>query len=98
MQKQKERREHPGMTFNRIVLVKDDSGNTEQFVGLNYSVCGMALNSNVPLSSGGFVELHFWLTEPENKEIYMTTEAMQSFKQGDMYTTSVKFIGELTLN
>ena len=97
-QEQNERREHPRKAFNRLVLVKDDSGNTEPFIGINYSVRGMALNSKVPLPFGEFVELLFWLTEPENKEINMVAEVMQNFKQGDMYTTSVKFVGELALN
>lgn len=97
-QEQKERREHPRMPFNRLVLVKDDSGNAEPFIGINYSVRGMALNSKSPLPFGEFVELLFWITEPENKEMTMVAEVMQNFKQGDMYTTSVKFVNELSLN
>ncbi|MCW8899832.1 MAG: PilZ domain-containing protein [Gammaproteobacteria bacterium] len=98
MQHINERREHSRLALNRLVLVTEDSGNLKKLVGVNYSVGGMALNSRQPLSSGEFVELQFWLTEPKNKEVNMTAEVIHNSKQGDIYITSVKFVGELQLN
>ena len=98
VQGQKERREYPRTPFNRLVLVKDNTGITDQFVGINFSTHGMALNSETPLFSGDFVELKFWLTEPVRKEVNITAEVVKNYKQGEKYTTSVKFMGEVSLN
>lgn len=98
IQGQKERRKHPRKPFNRLVLVKDNTGITDQFIGINLSTHGMALNSETPLFFGDFVELKFWLTEPVSKEVNITAEVVKNYKQGNMYTTSVKFVGEVPLN
>lgn len=98
MQQVNERREFPRLALNRLVIVRDDTGSTKKLIGVNYSVGGMALNSSIPLSFGEFVELQFWLTEPETKEVNMTAEVMHNTKEGDIYLTSLKFVGALTLN
>lgn len=98
MQEQQERREYPRLMLNRLVLVKEESGNTVQLVGVNYSARGMALNGTYHLSFGDFVELQFWLTEPENKEVKITAEVVQNAKRGDICISNLKFVGELQLN
>lgn len=65
---------------------------------MNYSIRGMALNSKSPLAFGEFVDLHFWLNEPETKEVNITAEVMHNSREGNIYLTSLKFVGELALN
>lgn len=98
LQEQKEKREHPRMAFNRLVLVQDESGLRTPLVGVNYSTGGMAINSHKPLNFGDFVELNFWLIEPKKREINITAEVLDNYREGDLFTTSVKFVGELKLN
>ena len=93
-----ERRKFPRLSLNRLVIVKENSGQIQKLVGMNYSAGGMALNSDNPLPSGEFVDLLFWLTEPENKEINLTAEVLHNSKQGNIYINSLKFVGELTLH
>lgn len=58
----------------------------------------MAFISVTPLNTGEFLELNFWLLEPEKKEINITAEVLNNYKNGEGYTSSVKFIGQLELN
>ena len=98
MQQSKERREYPRMPFNRLVFVQSESGMKKPFVCENYSAGGMAFTSVTPLNSGELLELNFWLMEPEKKEINITAEVLNNYKNGEEYTSSVKFIGQLELN
>ena len=63
-----ERRQSQRFMLNRLVIVKEATGQIQKLIGVNYSAGGMALNSTKPLSFGEFVDLQFWLTEPDNKE------------------------------
>ena len=93
-----ERRQSQRLVLNRLVIVKEITGKIQKLVGVNYSAGGMALNSTKPLSFGEFVDLQFWLTEPENKEINMTAEVLDYSKQGAIYINSMKFVGQLAVN
>lgn len=90
-----ERRKNPRSFLNRMVIVKESSGQVKKLIGMNYSAGGMALKSEEPLPSGEYVDLLFWLTEPENKEINIAAEVLHFSKQGNVYTNSLKFVAEL---
>lgn len=94
----KEKRVHPRTSFNRVVHIEEDSGKITRMLGVNYSLSGMAINSNSPLVSGEFIELNFRLNEKNNHDINITAEVIQSLKQGNFYLTGLKFVGELSLN
>lgn len=93
-----EKREHQRMVSNRLVLIKDESGKTKRLVAINYSLGGMALHSHLPWPLGEFIDLQFRLDEHEMKELNMTAEVMQNFKEGNAYITGVKFVGKLPLD
>jgi len=93
-----ESREFPRLLLNRMVIVKKPSGEVQKLIGMNYSDGGMALNSQMPMSSGEFVHLQFWLTEPDTKEVNIAAEVLHFSKQGNVYTNSLKFIAELSAN
>lgn len=93
-----EKREYPRMTLNRLVRIKEESGKTKQLVAINYSLCGMALHSNVPLPFGEFFEMRFRVDEHNMNVLDMTAEVMQNFKKGNAYIIGVKFVGELPFN
>ena len=78
-----------------MVILKECTGEIQKLVGLNYSSGGIAINSSKPLSAGDQVELLFWLTEPEYKEVNMRAEVLHFTKNGNEYTNSLKFINEL---
>ena len=93
-----ERRKFPRLLLNRLVIVKEPSGQVQKLIGVNYSTGGMALNSHTPLLSGEYVDLQFWLTEPENKEVNIAAEVLHFSRQGHVYTNSLKFVAELSVN
>ena len=93
----KEKRQYQRMALNRLVRIREESGQTLKLVGINYSLGGMALHSKVPFPFGEFIELQFRINEKE-EELNMTAEVMQNFRRGDIYITGVKFVGELPLN
>ena len=93
-----ERRHSQRLILNRVVVVKQSTGQTKNLIGINYSAFGMALNSTEPLPGGEVIDLQFWLTEPENKEINLLAKVLQNYKQGDQYINRVKFIDELSFN
>ena len=98
MQYVDDRRKHSRLALNRLVIVKDEAGSTKKLIGVNYSTHGIALTCSIPLDFGEYVDLQFWLTEPETKEINMTAKVIQNSKEGDIYLTSLKFVGEILLN
>ena len=98
LQSIKEKREYPRMSLNCLVRTKDELGKSKQHIGINYSLRGMALHSHTPLELGEFIDLYFKIDEYNTGEINMTAEVVQNFKDGNMYITGVKFVGELPLN
>ena len=92
----KEKRKYQRLALNRLVRVKEESGNTMQVIGINYSSGGMALNSKVPMPLGEFIELQFRLDEYENQKLQLVAEVVQNFKQKNVYITGVRFVGELS--
>ena len=89
----KEQRISPRAILNRLVRVTPHNGQTLQLVGINYSQTGLAFNSHIPISFGEFIELDFKLNGKE--EFNVTAEVVQKLKDGSMYVTGVRFLGEL---
>ncbi len=90
-----DKREYPRIISNRLVLIKEESGETKRVVAVNYSMAGMALHSPSSLPLGEFIDLRFKLDEPESRVFNMTAEVMQNIKEGNAYITGVKFVGKL---
>lgn len=93
-----EKREYPRLHSNRLVLMKEDSGETKRLVAVNYSMGGMALHTYAPLPLGEFIDLHFKLDEHDENVLEMTAEVMQNFKSGNAYIAGVKFVGTLPVD
>lgn len=98
MQLFKEKREHPRLDLNCLVRTRDEFGKSQQHIGINYSLRGMALQTRTQLALGEFIELFFRIDEYKTQEFNMTAEVMQNYKSGNVYITGVKFLGELPIN
>lgn len=96
-QQSKEKRVHTRTVLNRLVRVTTHNGQTLQRVGINYSPIGLAFSSNIPIPAGEFIELDFKLNEKKEKAVNITAEVVQNFKDGCMYVTGVRFLGELKI-
>lgn len=92
-----EKREYPRIESNRLVSVKEESGQIKRFVAINYSTGGMALHSHSPLPLGDFIDMNFRLNEHDREVLDMTAEVIQNFKEGNAYKIGVKFVGTLPL-
>ena len=90
-----EKREHPRMEFNHLVRLESESRNTIQLVGINYSQTGLALQSKEPLFVGEMVELFFRLNDQDQIEQQLLGEVVHNFREGDVFTSGLRFIGQL---
>jgi len=92
-----EKREYPRLTSNRMVQIKEKSGQTKRLVAVNYSLFGMALRSSVALDVGDFIDMRFRLDDNNQKILDMTAEVVQYYKEGHAYVIGVKFTENLPL-
>jgi len=93
-----EKREYPRFNSNRMVQIKEKSGQTKRLVALNYSLFGMALYSSIPLNVGDFIEMRFRLEDKDSRILEMTSEVVQYYKKGKAYIIGVKFVENLPLD
>ena len=93
-----DRRQSSRIELNRLVIVKENSGEIQKLVGLNYSTGGIALNSAQPMPAGDVVDVLFWLTEPENLEINIHARVLNCRKQNSSYVNTLQFMDELSIN
>lgn len=90
-----EKRTHMRINFNQLVRVEPYEGNILQFIGINYSTSGMALNGPRPLPLGDFVDLSFKINSQSEQEFNITAEVVQNRRHSNMYISGLRFLGEL---
>ena len=90
-----EKRLHSRIEFNQLVRVEPYEGNILQFIGINYSTSGMALNGPRPLPLGDFVDLRFKINSAQEQAFNITAEVVQSRRQSNMHIAGLRFLGEL---
>ena len=90
-----EKRLHSRVEFNQLVRVEPYEGNILQFIGINYSNSGMALNGPRPLPLGDFVDLRFKINSMPEQVFNITAEVVQSRRQSNMHISGLRFLGEL---
>ena len=92
-----EKRLHSRVEFKQLVRVEPYEGNILQFIGVNYSTSGMALNGSRELELGEYVDLNFRLNIFDQREFKMTAEVIQNRRLSNMYVTGLRFLGELNI-
>ena len=90
-----EKRKHMRLDFNQLVRVEPYEGNILQFIGINYSASGMALNGPEPLPLGDFVDLSFKINSQSEQAFNLTAEVVQSRRHSNMYIAGLRFLGGL---
>lgn len=92
-----EKRLHSRIEFNQLVRVEPYEGSILQFIGVNYSTGGMALNGPKELELGEYVDLNFRLNLFEQREFNITAEVIQNRRHSNMFVTGLRFLGDLNI-